>query len=217
MRTPQADGPLTQARLRLKTASRERALQAQQESQPSVTAMVARIVLNPPLLSPGVTSDRSVEAPARPIPLGWCQCGCGIETRRALKTRRELGWIKGQPLRYIAGHNDATGRGIYSLRPETVREAQRLREDQEAKVAAVAAAKAITKPASPNQPAPFVGPVGAPSPLMSYSGGVGIRGVRFVEPWVETQGRASLRPTHREKKRYQGHGYGSPARVAYRP
>jgi len=216
MRAPQADGPLTQARLRLKTASRQRALQAQHQSQPSVTAMVTRIVSLPPLL-PGAASASSVEAPERPIPLGWCQCGCGIETRRASKTRRELGWIKGQPLRYIAGHNDATGRGRYSLRPETVREAQRLREEQEAKVAAEAVKKSLAAPKPANQPAPFVGPVGAPSPLMPYSGGVGIRGVRFVEPWIETHGRASLRPFHREKKRYQGHGYGSPARVAYRP
>ena len=212
MRTPQADGPLTQARLRLKTASRQRALQAQQESQPSVTEVVARIVSNPPLLPPVATS-----ASSRAIPLGWCQCGCGIKTRLAPRTRREWGHVKGQPLLYIPGHNDSSGGSGYSLRPETVLAAQRLAEEQEAKAAAVAAAKAATKPASPDQPAPFVGPVGAPSPLMSYSGGVGIRGVRFVEPWVETQGRASLRPFHREKKRYQGHGYGSPARVAYRP
>jgi len=212
MRTPQADGPLTQARLRLKTASRQRALQAQQESPSSVTELVARVVSNPPLPPPVATS-----ASSRAIPLGWCQCGCGIKTRLAPKTRREWGHVKGQPLLYIPGHNDSTGRGGYPLRPETVREAQRLAEEQEAKAAAVAAAKATTKPARPDQPAPFVGPIGAPSPLMSYSGGVGIRGVRFVEPWVETQGRASLRPFHREKRRYQGHGYGSPARRAYIP
>jgi len=183
--------------------------------RPHVTEVVARIVSNPPLLPPVATSARS-----RAIPLGWCQCGCGIKTRLAPRTRRELGHVKGQPLLYIPGHNDSAGRGGYSLRRETVLTAQRRAEEQEAKaaaVAAVAAAKAITKPASPHQPAPFVGPVGVPSPLMAYSGGVGIRGVRFVEPWIETHGRASLRPFHREKKRYQGHGYGSPARTAYRP
>jgi len=51
------------------------------------------------------------------------------------------------PLR--PGHNDSSGRGGYSLRDETVLEAQRLREEQEAKAATVVAAK---RPPSPRAP-----------------------------------------------------------------
>jgi hypothetical protein len=36
---------------------------------------------------------------------GLCECGCGRQTRVANKTVREKGWVKGQPLRYIKGHN----------------------------------------------------------------------------------------------------------------
>ena len=34
-----------------------------------------------------------------------CQCGCGMQTKIALKDRPDRGWIKGQPLRFINGHN----------------------------------------------------------------------------------------------------------------
>jgi len=178
MRTPQADGPLTQARLRLKNESRQRALQAQQQSQPSVTELVARVVSNPPQLPPVATS-----ASSRAIPLGWCQCGCGVKTRLAPKTRRELGHVKGQPLLYIPGHNDATGRGRYSLRPETVREAQRLAEEQEAKAAAEAAKKSLSAVKPANQPAPFVAPVVLPA----ATGIIGGRGVNFYSPIGERE------------------------------
>ncbi len=36
---------------------------------------------------------------------GLCECGCGQKTRIADKTARRNGWIKGQPLRFIHGHN----------------------------------------------------------------------------------------------------------------
>lgn len=38
------------------------------------------------------------------IPLGLCQCGCGLPTRIASSTDRSHGYVKGQPLRYIFGH-----------------------------------------------------------------------------------------------------------------
>lgn len=35
---------------------------------------------------------------------GLCHCGCGLTTPLAWRSRKEKGWIKGEPLRYIAGH-----------------------------------------------------------------------------------------------------------------
>lgn len=35
---------------------------------------------------------------------GLCQCGCGERTKIAPKNRSETGWIKGQPMRFIHGH-----------------------------------------------------------------------------------------------------------------
>jgi hypothetical protein len=40
-----------------------------------------------------------------PNPSGVCQCGCGKLTRLAPRTDRQLGWIKGAPIRFIAGHS----------------------------------------------------------------------------------------------------------------
>lgn len=40
-----------------------------------------------------------------PIPLGFCQCGCGRETRLAPQSSAEKGWINGQPLLYCKGHH----------------------------------------------------------------------------------------------------------------
>lgn len=40
------------------------------------------------------------------IPHGLCQCGCGQETSLASTTLKKRGWVKGEPLRYISGHNN---------------------------------------------------------------------------------------------------------------
>lgn len=42
--------------------------------------------------------------PSEKIPPGYCQCGCGQRTKIAKRTDTALGWIKGQPIRYILGH-----------------------------------------------------------------------------------------------------------------
>lgn len=39
------------------------------------------------------------------IPRGLCQCGCGERTRIAPYTYKRDGWIKGEPVRFVAGHN----------------------------------------------------------------------------------------------------------------
>jgi hypothetical protein len=46
------------------------------------------------------------------IPYGFCQCGCGQKTTIATKTTSREGWIKGQPKRYISGHNVARGNPV---------------------------------------------------------------------------------------------------------
>lgn len=35
-----------------------------------------------------------------------CECGCGQPTKLASKTSKQRGWVKGEPLRFINGHND---------------------------------------------------------------------------------------------------------------
>lgn len=34
-----------------------------------------------------------------------CACGCGKNTKRAPYTRKETGWIKGHPIRFLLGHS----------------------------------------------------------------------------------------------------------------
>ena len=39
------------------------------------------------------------------IQIGLCHCGCGQRTQLAPRNRKELGWIKGQPTKYVVGHS----------------------------------------------------------------------------------------------------------------
>ena len=39
------------------------------------------------------------------IPYGLCHCGCGEKTRPAPRTKTSGGWVKGEPLLYVNGHN----------------------------------------------------------------------------------------------------------------
>ena len=43
-----------------------------------------------------------------PNPSGLCQCGCGQTTKVATYTHSKNGWVKGEHLRYIHGHNGAS-------------------------------------------------------------------------------------------------------------
>jgi hypothetical protein len=38
------------------------------------------------------------------IPRGLCQCGCGEKTKLAYQNNTRLGWVLGQPISYINGH-----------------------------------------------------------------------------------------------------------------
>ena len=44
-------------------------------------------------------------------PKGICQCGCGRPTLPAARNRKNRGWVKGEPLAYLHGHNRLTPRG----------------------------------------------------------------------------------------------------------
>lgn len=39
------------------------------------------------------------------IQYGYCKCGCGQKTSIAPRNRKDLGWIKGEPVDYISGHS----------------------------------------------------------------------------------------------------------------
>jgi hypothetical protein len=51
-------------------------------------------------------SDRPDVPPAE-VPFGYCHCGCGGLAPVAAKSRPGRGQVKGQPIRYISGHNKA--------------------------------------------------------------------------------------------------------------
>lgn len=39
------------------------------------------------------------------IPYGYCQCGCGEKTRLAPQDCTSRGWIRGEPISFVHGHN----------------------------------------------------------------------------------------------------------------
>lgn len=40
------------------------------------------------------------------ISKGFCQCGCGGKTKLAQQTNKRFGWVNGEPVRYILGHQN---------------------------------------------------------------------------------------------------------------
>lgn len=56
------------------------------------------------------TMSHSISNPSEQsnIPYGYCQCGCGQLAPIAKQHFKQRGWIKGQPIRFIAGHNMVT-------------------------------------------------------------------------------------------------------------
>lgn len=49
---------------------------------------------------------------------GLCECECGQETRLAQRTDRALGWVKGQPIRFVNGHNRRGARSEFRYHEE---------------------------------------------------------------------------------------------------
>lgn len=50
-------------------------------------------------------NDHTTNEPTNEIPYGYCHCGCGQKTNPAQYTNRKIGWVKGQPLLFVHGHN----------------------------------------------------------------------------------------------------------------
>jgi hypothetical protein len=40
-----------------------------------------------------------------------CECGCGRPVPLAMQNNPKRGWVKGQPVRFVLGHNPNTGKG----------------------------------------------------------------------------------------------------------
>lgn len=47
------------------------------------------------------------------VPYGYCWCGCGLQTSLAPHTNQPKPWFRGEPVRYIHGHN--SGKGPHSV------------------------------------------------------------------------------------------------------
>lgn len=41
-------------------------------------------------------------------PYGYCQCGCGQQTKIAARNDATCGWVKGEPMRFIRNHHRRT-------------------------------------------------------------------------------------------------------------
>jgi hypothetical protein len=55
--------------------------------------------------APGHGTEEVTSMQDESIPVGLCQCGCGRKTKVNHRTSTHKGWIKGQPRRFITGHN----------------------------------------------------------------------------------------------------------------
>ena len=57
--------------------------------------------------------------PKDTIPYGFCHCGCGEKTNLARTTDPKKGWVRHQPIKYVAGHNARKSPVEYVIDPET--------------------------------------------------------------------------------------------------
>lgn len=58
-----------------------------------------------------VKQIRTMPGEIGPNPSGLCMCGCGKPTALAPATDRKRGYVKGQPMRWLVGHNPVPVRG----------------------------------------------------------------------------------------------------------
>lgn len=58
-------------------------------------------------------------ASLKEIPFGLCHCGCGEKTKLSPRTRLSKGTIKGQPYRFIAGHQTRIPEPGYLIDPKS--------------------------------------------------------------------------------------------------
>jgi hypothetical protein len=81
----------------------------------------ARTVLStPPRPSPhhaiGGRDGMAIDQSTQSVPFGFCQCGCGRLTKIAEATVPRFGWVRGQPRRFVHGHNGVRNRNSYPSR-----------------------------------------------------------------------------------------------------
>lgn len=57
-------------------------------------------------MSDHTTRPFQPELPFDEIPYGYCHCGCGQRTKLAPMSSLRLGWVEGEPLRYINYHHN---------------------------------------------------------------------------------------------------------------
>jgi len=53
-------------------------------------------------------SEYTPEDASQEIPYGYCQCGCGQQTKIVPYTSKRRGWVKGERMRFLHGHNIET-------------------------------------------------------------------------------------------------------------
>ncbi len=58
-----------------------------------------------------VTEYRAWWEKNAPVPYGFCWCGCGNKTATATRNRDSPRLVRGEPRRYVAGHQGGTGLG----------------------------------------------------------------------------------------------------------
>ena len=58
------------------------------------------------------------------IPVGLCQCGCGQKTNISTVTRRDRNLPRGQPYRFISGHNSRNNRPVQDKFIERIRQTE---------------------------------------------------------------------------------------------
>jgi hypothetical protein len=63
--------------------------------------------------------------PSQELREGFCACGCGLPAPLARATDGRRGWVKGQPIRFIKGHNAK----FWTLRPAAERFWSRVNKD----------------------------------------------------------------------------------------
>lgn len=96
-----------------------------------------------------------------PNPSGLCLCGCGLKAPLARQNSAERGWVKDQPIKYIAGHNGLCA----PVTPERLREAAQdiaRREAKRAERAVQVAAVATVSPRPLEEKARMLPPRSAP-------------------------------------------------------
>src|SRR5215831_3003309 len=60
---------------------------------------------------------RELDPLAEKQKLGFCECGCGQRTGIATQNYSRLGWVSGQPIRFVRGHQNR-GRKLSAISGE---------------------------------------------------------------------------------------------------